>query len=97
MLLQRVGYAVRGNNKFKVAVYLICSWLRGTWYAEIHGKFKMAGFLKQLAMRYVGCRENKFKMMGFLKQLAAWYAASTICKRRSESITCIVCLFWLID
>ena len=57
----------------------------------------MVGFLKQLAMWYVGCRENKFKMVGFLKQLAAWYAASTICKRRSESITCIVCLFWLID
>ena len=51
----------------------------------------------QMATQYAVNRENKFKIAGFLEQLATRYVVSNIRKRRSESITCVVPLFQLMD
>ena len=54
-------------------------------------------YIIYLAARYAVRRENKFEMAGSLKHLATRYSVSNICKRRSESITCVVPSFRVMD
>ena len=69
--------------------------IRAGYAVHRENKFKMVG----LAMQYAICRENKFKMAGFLSswQRGMLYAVSNVCKRRSDSMTCVARLFRLMD